>query len=124
MTTLKTIASEDIGKAKNVNGLQLLYTKSITEAQADSLASFLINSKFANGSAKTVQITKSGNTYQFRMVAKAGADKDPEYAKNAKVYAADMSKDVFGGAPVELDMCDDYLNTTASFPMDDSAVKK
>jgi hypothetical protein len=121
MSTLKTFASEDMGKTKNVNGVQLLYTKSITNAQVDSLSSFLISSKFANGREKTVQITKSGNIYQFRMVVNAGTEKDPEYIKNAKTYAADLSKSVFKGSPVEVDLCDDYLNTTAAVPMDTTA---
>ena len=117
LKTLKIFASSDYGKEKTFDGVQLYHTKSITDAEVDSLGKFLINSKFANGNDKSVQITKSGNTYQFRLVVKKGIDKDPAYLQNAKSYATDLSKLVFKDAPVEVHLCDDTFNTLAVVTM-------
>ena len=118
LKTLKVFASGDLGKEKNFNGVQLFYTKTVTEAETDSLGKYLVDAKFANGREKTVQLTKPGDTYQFRFVVKAGIDKDPAYLKNAKVFASDLSVHVFHNAPVEVDLCDDYLGTLAAVKMD------
>ncbi len=117
MKSLKVFASDDLGKEKDFNGVQLFYTKDITVAQVDSLGNYLVSAKFANGKGKTVQITKKENTYQFRFVVKQGIDKDPDYLKNAKIFASDLSAHVFGNSPVEVDLCDAYLTTLAVVPM-------
>jgi hypothetical protein len=121
MNTIKTFASVELGKKKIVDSVELYHTAAITDAQADSLGSYLVATHFANGKAKTAQIAKSGGTYQFRFVVNPGVEKDPDYIKNSKVYGADISAGVFGGAPVELDLCDKYLNTILAVPMDNHA---
>jgi hypothetical protein len=105
------------GEEKTFNGVQLFYTSVITEAEADRLGAFLIDSEFANGEDKTVQITKSGNTYAFRMVVKKGVENDHEYAQIFKQVAAEISKNVFNNAPVDLHACDKYLNTLRVYIM-------
>ncbi len=107
------------GKEKTFNGVQLFYTSVITEAEADRLGAFLIDSEFANGEDKTVQITKNGNTYAFRMVVKKGIENDHEYAQIFKQVAAEISKNVFDDAPVDLHACDEYLNTLRVYIMAD-----
>jgi hypothetical protein len=121
--TLKVFNADDYGKEKIFNGVGLLHSKNITDAQVDSLGNYLISSKFADGTSKSVLITKSGNTYQFKFATKKGADKDPEYLKNGKIFAFQLSKGVFNNAPVEVHMCDDYLNTLVVLPMEDSTQK-
>jgi hypothetical protein len=121
MNTIKTFTSVELGKKKIVNGLELYHTAAITDAQVDSLGSYLVATHFANGQAKTAQIAKSGTTYQFRFVVNPGVEKDPDYIKNSKVYGADISAGAFGGAPVELHLCDKYLNTLVVVPMDSAA---
>jgi hypothetical protein len=115
---------DNFGKEKTFNGVELYHTDKVTDAEADSLASFLLRQKFADGNTKTVQLTKSGNTYQFRFVVKEGIDKDPEYAKTTKFFASLLSADVFNGAPVEVHMCDDRLNTLKVLTGDDFGKKK
>ena len=123
MKTLKIFVSDDLGKERTFNGVQLYYTKDITPAQVDSLGSYLVREKFANGKEKTVQITKKENTYCFRFVVKQGIDKDPDYLKNAKVFAANLSVYVFASAPVEIDLCDAYLSTLAAVQTDNASPK-
>ena len=99
------------GTEKTYNGVQLFYTDEITEKQADNLGKYMIDSGFANGDFKTVQITKTGNTFEFRMVVKKGIDKDPEYCELGKLMADELSEFVFDGEKVDLHFCDEYLKT-------------
>lgn len=111
LSTLIYSCSSGYGKEKKFNGVQLFYTSKVTEAQADKLGNYLISGGFANGEKKTVQITKTGNTYEFRMVVKKGIEKDEEYTKLFKSYARELSQNVFNGERVEIHLCDDKLKT-------------
>jgi len=101
----------DYGKQKNFKGTELFYTDAVTEAEADALGAYLIESEVADGEEKTVQLNKTGKTYEFRMVIKKGVEKDPEIISLFKVYANELSENVFKGAPVEIHLCDDELET-------------
>jgi len=117
LETLKTVVADDYGKEKIFNGVSIFHTKDITDAQVDSLGNYLVRMKFANGQPKSTMITKLGNTYRFKFVVKSGADKDPDYQKNGKLFASQLSAGVFNGAPVEVLMCDDYFTTLLVLPM-------
>lgn len=105
------------GKEKNFNGVQLFYTSNITESEANSMGNYLIESEFADGEEKTVQLNKSGNTYEFRMVVKTGIEQDSEYAEMGKLLAAEISSLVFNGAQVDVHFCDENLKTLRVLPM-------
>jgi hypothetical protein len=124
LNTLKVLVADDFGKEKTYDGVVLFHSKKITDAEADSLGNYLISSKFANGNEKSVLITKSGNIYQFKFVVKKGADTDPNYLKNGKIFASQLSTNVFNNAPVEVLMCDDYFSTLVVIPMNDSTSNK
>ena len=108
---------DNYGKEKNFNGLQLFYTSNITETEANSMGNYLIESEFADGEEKTVQLNKSGNTYEFRMVVKKGIEQDPEYTELGKLIAAEISSEVFNGAQVDVHFCDENLKTLRVLPM-------
>ena len=99
------------GKEKNFKGVQLFYTDAVTEAEADALGAYLIEQEFADGEEKTVQLNKTGKTYEFRMVVKKGIEKDQENISMFKIVAAELSANVFKGEPVEVHICDDQLKT-------------
>ena len=105
---------DNYGKEKNFNGLQLFYTSNITETEANSMGNYLIESGFADGEEKTVQLNKSGNTYEFRMVVKKGIEQDPEYTELGKLIAAEISSEVFNGAQVDVHFCDENLKDRKS----------
>jgi hypothetical protein len=119
LSTLKVVVADDFGKEKIFNGLELFYTKKINDAEVDSLGNYLVKSKFADGNTKSTLITKSGNIYQFKFVVKNGAEKDPGYQKNGKIFASQLSANVFKGASTEVVMCDDYFNALLVLPMND-----
>jgi hypothetical protein len=109
----------NLGKEKIFDGVQVYHTDKVTDAEADSLGNYLVRDGFADGQAKTVQLTKSGNTYQFRMVIKEGIENDPQYASVAKFMATMLSAKLFNGAPVEMHFCDKYMKTLKVLKADD-----
>ena len=58
-----------------------------------------------------MQLEKEGDTYQFRMVVKEGYEEKEEFINLAKQFANELSADVFEGAPVEVHLCDEHLET-------------
>ncbi len=107
----------DYGKKKMFKEVELYYTKGVTEAEANALGEYLLRSGFDNGERKTVQISKPGKTYEFRMVVKKGIEDQQEYNTLFRQFAAAISKDVFNGADVEMHACDEQLKTLKVFVM-------
>lgn len=99
------------GTKLEFNSGELYYTELVTEAQANQLGEFLIETGYFDGEVKTVQLTKIDGTFQFRMVSKDGVADDPEFIELASLYSQQMSEMVFNGAPVEVHFCDDHLKT-------------
>jgi DUF971 family protein len=117
-------ACTNYGKEKTYNGMELYRTGNVTEAQSDLLGNYLVKEKFADGKAKTVQLAKSGAVYQVRFVVNDSTAKDVEYAKIAKFLGTMISSEVFNGAPLEVHLCDDHLNTVKVLTADDFGTKK
>jgi hypothetical protein len=107
----------NFGTEKKFNGTQMFYTSTVTENEVDILGAYLINSGFADGEQKTVQLNKSGNTYEFRMVVKKGIEQDQEYRTLGKAMASEISLAVFNGSNVDLHLCDENLKTLIVLPM-------
>lgn len=102
---------KDYGEKISVDGTDVYYKDGVTKEEAVSLGTFLEESSFTNGKAKSVQIVKQDDTYQFRMVIKDGYEDDPEYIEMAEAYSASISSSVFHGAQVEMHLCDKDLET-------------
>jgi hypothetical protein len=102
---------------KKFNGTQVFYTASITENEADILGAYLISSGFADGKTKTVQLNKSKNTYEVRMVVIDGYEQDQEYKNLVKTYASEIAENVFKGSQVDIHLCNDKLQTIVVIPM-------
>lgn len=99
------------------NGSDLFYTKNVTEAEAKKLGDYLVKSEFFGANKGTVQLDKSGDTYQFRMVVKEGVVIDELPVPLFKTIATELSKNVFNGAKVEVHLCDANLKTIKVVPM-------
>ena len=106
-----TGCGQNYGKMLAFNGGQLYYTSAVTVAEADKLGRYLVSSEFFDGNEKTVQINKTGNTYEFRMVIKTGLERDQEVIDLMKLWTSELSTDVFDGNPVDIHLCDDQLKT-------------
>jgi len=105
------------GKERICKGFQIYYTPEITDTELNALENYLDEIGFGDGNPKTVQITKSGNTYEFRMVIKKGIEQDQEYCNAAKAMTVELSSKVFNGGNVDVHFCDDHLQTIRVFPM-------
>lgn len=92
---------------------ELYYTESVTSEQAQALGDYLVKGEFfANdGNDRTVQLNKTGSTYEFRMVVKKGLDQDQGTIDLMKTVAAELSENVFKGENVDIHLCDDTLKT-------------
>ena len=99
------------GTRLEFNGGELYYTSSVTLEEATRLGEYMVESGFYDGNEKTVQLTKTGATYEFRMVIMEGLDEDQEYIFIAGMYALELSRKVFDGSPVDIHLCDVQLET-------------
>ena len=108
---IATGCSQDYGKMLTFNGGQLYYTSSVTLDEANKLGRYLVPVEFFDGNEKTVQINKTGNTYEFRMVIKQGIENDQEFIQISKQFSKELSADVFDGKQVDVHLCDDQLKT-------------
>lgn len=105
------LACSQYGEKLEYNGGEVYYTENVTKQEAQKLGEYLVAQKFFDGNPKTVQLDKSGSTYQFRMVVQKEKQNDEATAVIMKVFAQQISSDVFNDAPVELHICDESLKT-------------
>jgi len=100
----------NLGTKKTFNGYEIYYTSAVTEKEADKLGAWLIANEWADGERKTAQLTKTGKTYEFRMVVKKGIEQDQEIIDQFKLVAYHL-REVFDGQAVDIHLCDERLNT-------------
>ena len=109
--TLLFIGCGDYGTLLEFNGGELYYTSSVSERDAYKLGEYLVESGFFDGQGKTIQLNKTDDTYEFRMVIKTGIEKDEEFIQLFKMMCIELSDYVFNGNTVDIHLCDEYLNT-------------
>src|SRR5215204_4935537 len=97
LTVLLTIglACSSYGTKLDFNNGELYYTDKVTETDAKKLGDYLVNSGFFSGKKITVQLDKSGATYQFRMVVQPEKQNDEATAVLMKAFAEEISEEVF-----------------------------
>lgn len=105
------LACNQHGTMLEFNGGELYYTKNVNEAETKKLGEYLVKEGFFDGVRKTVQLDKSGSTYQFRMVVQKEKQNDDATAEVMKTFAKEVSSAVFSNAPVEMHICDESLKT-------------
>ncbi len=94
------------------NGTEVLYdSQLVNKEQAKKLGTYLDDTGFTDGSPKTVELAKSGPIWQFKLIVQDTMINDPGYQEVAAVFAAQMSRDIFNGEPVEIHFCDDTMTT-------------
>ena len=93
------------------NGGQLYYTSAVTKEQAEKLGNYLVKEEFFDGNPKTVQLNRTGNTFEVRMVVKKGVEQDQEFIDLCKLMCIEISQNVFDSAQVDVHLCDEQLTT-------------
>jgi hypothetical protein len=90
---------------------ELYYTSTIEAREAYKLGEYLVDSGFFDENRKTVQINKTDETYEFRMIVKKGIEQDPDFIDIFKDFSRELSYYVFDEASVDMHLCDEYFNT-------------
>ena len=111
LITLLLVGCDNYGSLLEFNGGELYHTSSVSERDAYKLGEYLVESEFFDGERKTLQLNKTGNTYEVRMVIKKGVEKDEDYIQACKQFSNELSEYVFNGNSVDIHLCDEYLNT-------------
>jgi hypothetical protein len=104
------------GTLLKVNQSDLYYTSSISKQDAERMRDVLVQSRICGDKQISMQITKSGKTLQFRFVVQPGVDKDESGIPTVQALGAMLSSVVFGGAPLEVHLCDDHFQTLRVVP--------
>jgi ribosomal protein S16 len=99
------------GTELTFNKGQLFYTDAVTEAEAKKLGQFLTDIKYFDGREVSVQLNKTGATYEIRLVVKEGAKLTDQDRSSFQVIALRASRQVFAGAPVHVHVCDQHFKT-------------
>ncbi|WP_118974750.1 hypothetical protein [Taibaiella koreensis] len=108
----------DYGKKIQFGNLDLYYTSAVTKDEADKLGNYLVQRGINNnGAKKTVQLSKDGYTYQFRMVLKQDLEQDEDTKRQFEKQAYLISQDVFNGERVEVHACDEDFKTIRVYLM-------
>jgi hypothetical protein len=105
---------KNYGTEKTINGVQYFYTSNVTESELDKLADVLKDFGLEvtdEDEGKTIQLNRTGNTYEIRAVIKKGLEMDNEYCDAIKTFAKYISSTIFDGANVEFHLCDEHLET-------------
>lgn len=113
---LRLASCHDYGKKLTFNGGDLYYTSQVTEADAQKLGNYLVKEKFFDGTSKTVQLNKNGETYEFRMVMIKDGEKAPNTVETFTAVSKELSENVFSGGKVVVHLCDDRLKTLRVVP--------
>lgn len=95
----------------DVAGSPLRWSAPVTEAEAVRLGRYLETQGPERNAAYGLEIRRSGATYEYRMAVKTGLDKDETYVRLVKQFARQLSRDVFGGQPVDIHLCDESMKT-------------
>lgn len=118
MFTVVLTACTSYGEKLTFNGTEVYYTTKVTQQDAEKLGEFLIDSEFADGNPKSVQLTKDDTTgnYIFRMVTKKEAVENKAYEVLFKAVAIQISDSVFNKQPVDFEVCNASFKTLKTIP--------
>lgn len=114
LTTLKVVEPYNYGVKLNFGeNNELYYTENVTVEEAQSLGDYLVSAEFFadDGNARTIQLNKTGSTYEFRMIVKKGIETDNDVVDSMKFLAKDLSENVFNNQAVDIHLCNDILET-------------
>lgn len=104
--------------SKVTNGtIEVYYKDGATKEEAERLAAHLATIWPATPDRRSVQISKNGDAFRFRMVVKPEFHNDSKFLANLGIFGAQLSRSVFNGVAVEVEACDQSLNTVKAIPV-------
>ena len=97
--------------------IEVFYVDGTTQAEAYRLGAYLLETWDAGADGRrSVQLKKTTDGFQFRMVVKKEFQIDDKALRKLEVHAAKISRDVLDGAAVEVHACDEHLQTLKVYP--------
>jgi hypothetical protein len=92
---------------------EVFYKEPVKKEEAEKLGKFLKDEVefFDDTTQRSVQLLKDGSTYKVRFVVKEGVEKEDNTKAIFELMASGMSAAVFDGAPVQVELCNDRLET-------------
>ena len=103
--TIMLVACSSYGEKVEYDGTEVYYINGVSKKTADAVGAYLVSSGFANGSSKSVQISKD-SIYSFRMVTQEQYQQDTSMDISFQAMGFLLSKEVFDGAPINFVICD------------------
>ncbi len=100
----------DLGDRIEDKGVEIYYTDNVKEGEAGALLKYLVDSGFADGTDKTLQLDRGDA--QAWVVRAVVEEEDAEAMSGVFVgFARELSSGVFEGAPVIIHLCDENMKT-------------
>ena len=104
--------------SKVTNGhIEVYYKDGASKEEAERLAAHLAKLWAVATEARSVQLTKNGDAYRFRMVVKKEFQNDAKMLDQIGIVGARIARDVLNGANLEVEACDERLNTVKGIPI-------
>jgi hypothetical protein len=102
-----------LGKRIGMNAALLFYTDGVADDDAMRVATFLVAAGLFNDSSKVTQLNREGDGFDFRVAVNVDP-LTPEMLDGQHKMAADLSKKVLGGRPVQVSYCKGLAATLRS----------
>ena len=99
----------DFGEKLEIDGAEIYYKGGVTQADAQRLGDKLKAMKFIDGNAKSVQLLKRDDVWEFRMAVGKGGNSE-DLKNQMKTYCVELSS-AFDGDPVEVHICSPKLES-------------
>jgi WD40 repeat protein len=100
-----------VGKMLEFNGGEIYYTSTVTEAEVRKLGDYLVKQRIFEGTRKTMQLNKTGSTYEIRAVVKKGTENNTGFDDFFKALVKELRDKVFKGSNVTVHLCDSQFQT-------------
>jgi membrane associated rhomboid family serine protease len=96
--------------------IDVFYTQGVTKDEADRLGAYLAKTWHESPDRRSVRLQKTATGYRVSLVIKPEFQKDERTAGVLALEGARISRDVFAGAAVEVDACDERWNVLRTCP--------
>lgn len=101
----------NFGEKVEFKNLEVYYKDGASKEDAEKLGKYLEPLFEKNTETVTFQLQKSDETYIVRFVVKDGYEKNPESIEQFQALQIAVSNEVFEGAAIDLNLCDENLET-------------
>ena len=93
------------------NGGEIYYPASVTEADVRKLGNYLVQRGVFDGTKRTIQLNKTGTTYEVRAVVQKGTENNTGLTDFFKSLGKELRDNLFKGSNLVVHICDNQLRT-------------